>query len=915
MLFPRRLVAGAGAGAGAEATLPGSGVSGLPGTGSPPALYFYFQQKLDTATTVKDEKKAKHAGYSGKLLYFDVATVWMAPMQLEIEEEVLVRLIRLFNAVRASVLKPPTGLGSQHRIRDDILAFSQNYTKSWGAIDAALVWAGYCQIMESGKLPYLEHVELVKKSTLIYFSLLQLHPLDFIVNMRLSPSFNVTTTEMTVVSLVSQLDGAKLCLQSLAVEHAFGSTSIVTGILVKHYRAALWKQLQKLIGGNADIAENDAGDALQAQAGGDGQPVGEADDAIAAENASLLNDLSKSSKNLATRTLANTSGVTSKITGGIGKGVSFLTLDSSFYRSRASRRLQKSQTLSEGIYTGTKELGKNIAEGVSGLVVSPYRGWEEGGGVGLGVGIAKGILGVALKPAVGVFDLASRATEGMRNNAYGGVSSDASVVSRQRIPRAFGRSGLLKVYNQREAAAQFLTEKLIGDIKENRMSVVHHRHYIRRLPDMPDTICWTNPTKIHDPDNANMPERESSKLVRDIGFEDFKSLPEAWGMQRHRSYVSLIGVDRLLLAEIVAAGGDGCEDAPPAVTAEPQPQPQPQPPEFRVVWSCPASCIEQLFCDARGDLILSVNTYVSVGGSSHPTSPVVIDRFAQDYLVFQSLLEQTVGPRIARMQPLAPSGGLVQSNLFKRYASGYKSILMSPTRHTFQLFGYVLYEYTDNSKAGAKPDGASTKDARSTSTASKSSKSVRQVDNITSAVADIFSSADAPPADAGSLGVLTHVYPLVDVALAGPFAEDSERYSISISRRDNGRMRVLKRDESGADGILCEHFKSNLTIIFPDMRAALHWRQTIEGHCVRMPYDVLPPTPLLVEQRGALSSAWKQIGALSASTHSAQAALDDDEPTSDSILGMLVLPTACGESTDMEMLKVEIAKTLVSSRN
>ena len=43
------------------------------------------------------------------------------------------------------------------------------------------------------------------------------------------------------------------------------------------------------------------------------------------------------------------------------------------------------------VLTGTKELGKNIVEGVSGIVVSPLRGWEAGGGVGLGLGVARGI--------------------------------------------------------------------------------------------------------------------------------------------------------------------------------------------------------------------------------------------------------------------------------------------------------------------------------------------------------------------------------------------------------------------------------------------------------------------------------------------------------------------------------------------
>lgn len=46
------------------------------------------------------------------------------------------------------------------------------------------------------------------------------------------------------------------------------------------------------------------------------------------------------------------------------------------------------------------------------MVLEPYKGFEKDGAKGLGMGIARGILGVALKPAVGVFDLASRATEG-----------------------------------------------------------------------------------------------------------------------------------------------------------------------------------------------------------------------------------------------------------------------------------------------------------------------------------------------------------------------------------------------------------------------------------------------------------------------------------------------------------------------
>jgi hypothetical protein len=40
------------------------------------------------------------------------------------------------------------------------------------------------------------------------------------------------------------------------------------------------------------------------------------------------------------------------IIGGIGKGVSLLTLDSAFYRNRARRRVAKVRSVSEGVYVG-----------------------------------------------------------------------------------------------------------------------------------------------------------------------------------------------------------------------------------------------------------------------------------------------------------------------------------------------------------------------------------------------------------------------------------------------------------------------------------------------------------------------------------------------------------------------------------
>ena len=303
----------------------------------------------------------------------------------------------------------------------------------------------------------------------------------------------------------------------------------------------------------------------------------------------------------------------------------------------------------------------------------------------------------------------------------------------------------------------------------------------------------------------------------------------------------------------------------------------------------------------------------------------------------QSLLEQTIGPRLARLQPLAPTGGLIQRDLLKRYSTGLKSILLSPTKHTFQLFGYVLYEYTVITKkkdgsgsagqAGAGPSAGAGAGEEDPNNPDQDKKKVQKPDDsITKDVGRIFARSTplrrASMIDAGTTsaseggssplsyttsgvpeGVLTYVYPLVDMVLLGPYKEDSGRYSLSLSRKDGARMRVLKREN--AEDHIFEHHKSMLTIIFPDSKSAWKWRHSIESHIVRSPKDVLPSGPLIPDKKKTI------LGSIAGSVIGRA---DGDEPTANSILGMMVLPTAGLSASAVEAMKVEIAKTLLVSR-
>ena len=74
-----------------------------------------------------------------------------------------------------------------------------------------------------GENVYRNYIPLDKTSKNMYFQLLQLHPIDIITTVRPVPSFHLTNTEVALVSICAQLDTARICMNALVAENAFGS--------------------------------------------------------------------------------------------------------------------------------------------------------------------------------------------------------------------------------------------------------------------------------------------------------------------------------------------------------------------------------------------------------------------------------------------------------------------------------------------------------------------------------------------------------------------------------------------------------------------------------------------------------------------------------------------------------------------
>lgn len=65
-----------------------------------------------------------------------------------------------------------------------------------------------------------------------------------------------------------------------------------------------------------------------------------------------------------------------------------------------------------GVTAGANSFVSSLASGVGGLARKPIEGAEREGALGFFKGVGKGFIGLATKPAIGVFDLASSMVTG-----------------------------------------------------------------------------------------------------------------------------------------------------------------------------------------------------------------------------------------------------------------------------------------------------------------------------------------------------------------------------------------------------------------------------------------------------------------------------------------------------------------------
>lgn len=252
----------------------------------------------------------------------------------------------------------------------------------------------------------------------IYFEFLHLQPMQldmsFVRTERINAEDTVASSNplMFFVNImtmsVGNVNDAPLRFNALMLENARISIPALMASVQSHYTQECIRQMHIILG-SADFLGNPVGLFNNVSSG-------VADIFYEPYQGLVMTDrpqelgigIAKGASSFVKKSVFGFSDSMAKFTGSMSKGLAAATLDKEY---QDQRRMSKSRNRPKhalyGVTSGGNAFATSIASGIGGLARHPMQGAEKEGVGGFVKGVGKGFLGLATKPAIGAFDLAS----------------------------------------------------------------------------------------------------------------------------------------------------------------------------------------------------------------------------------------------------------------------------------------------------------------------------------------------------------------------------------------------------------------------------------------------------------------------------------------------------------------------------
>ena len=318
----------------------------------------------------------------------------------------------------------------------------------------------------------------------IYFERLELQPLQFNLSFvrtervdvedRASSSQGAIAFVINILTMaMGSINDAPLKFNALLFQNLRAPVPLFQQLIPQFYQNQIIGQLHNVLG-SADLLGNPIGLFNSISSGFQDifyEPM----------NGFVVSDrpqdfglgLAKGTASFVRKTVFGVSDSVAKVTGSISKGLTVATMDKQYQsRRRTARNRNRPKHALVGVSSGANSLFSSVASGFEGLARKPFEGAEREGASGFFKGMGKGIVGLATKPVVGMLDLATNVSEGIRNTT---TVFEEDGIDRTRLPRYIGGDGIVRPYSDVDAMGlfwlkqvndgQFSIEQYLGHLK------------------------------------------------------------------------------------------------------------------------------------------------------------------------------------------------------------------------------------------------------------------------------------------------------------------------------------------------------------------------------------------------------------------------------------------------------------------
>ncbi|KAG1757583.1 vacuolar protein sorting-associated protein 13 [Suillus lakei] len=313
----------------------------------------------------------------------------------------------------------------------------------------------------------------------VYFEVLELQPiqlsLSFMRTERVSSEEKLSIRNPLAVVVnaltmtLGNINDAPLELNALAIKDMRLTIPELQARITYHYRQDILRQLYRILG-SADFIGNPVGLFTNVSSGVSDIFYAPYNGVVMHGNKELGIGIAKGAASFVKKTVFGLSDSMTKFTSSVGKGLSAATFDSEYQaQRRMSQRRNRPRHAIYGVAAGGEAFASSVVSAMEGIVTKPIQGAETEGALGFFKGVGKGLVGVVTKPAVGVFDLASNLSEGIRNTT---TVFDKPERDRVRLPRHVPSDGILP-FSAREALGQYWMKDLDNGAYRKEAYVAH----------------------------------------------------------------------------------------------------------------------------------------------------------------------------------------------------------------------------------------------------------------------------------------------------------------------------------------------------------------------------------------------------------------------------------------------------------